>query len=219
MQPKNYTMNRYVKRGFEDKLIDVLKSGNACILGLTGMGKTTTARYIYVRLKREVGRVVYLTHEDVKVEFRDEEGNKEEIYGISLRNVWKEKKEDEVEVLAHAVVVALNGTLIRRLSEKGEKALGWIIQKFGSRRLEKAENLHIKIRIEGSEIGEAAKRFYEWFKGVFGDDVVKKLGEARITGRIEKFLKSTHENILFKILLDLSSFNIFNWRIGCLLNH
>jgi broad-specificity NMP kinase len=75
-------MERYVSRGCEDTVIEALNEhGLACILGLPGIGKTTTARYVALKL-RENGLIpliltsgdAEITPKDKVVEFADEDG-------------------------------------------------------------------------------------------------------------------------------------------------
>ncbi|CAB3289074.1 AAA ATPase [Methanocaldococcus lauensis] len=221
VENRSYGMRRYVVRGFEDRVINVLKSDNACIFGLAGMGKTTTARYIYVKLKREGKKVIYLTREEIDIEFRDENGKKEEIRSISLREVWRgDRKDDEVEILAYAVVIALNGTLLHRLGKKGWGSLKWIVEKFGSKKLEKLEDLHTKICIGISEVKEVAEKLYDWFEDSFGIEVVNTFGKNEIIGKmLEFFRKNILNDSLLSILLNLSAFLILGLTVSSTINN
>ncbi len=187
------SMRYYVKRGFEDDLIENLDKYRSCgILGLAGMGKTTTARYIYVKLKRKGVNVVYLTsdNESKTIEFNLSKDDKEVVRCISLRQVWS-KTGDEVTALAHAVVRAIKGSTVSGLSEKARRALEWIVEKFSGKKIEKIEHLErIKLRVSvgGEEIKEVVDKFYKWFEGVFGEEIVKKLGSVKeVKHLIESF--------------------------------
>lgn len=111
-------MQYYVKRGFEDDLIKTLENyGSTCILGLAGMGKTITARFVYVKLKEKNVKAIYLTSDESKsVKFNDVE-----IKCISLRHVWRDKSKDEVIALAHTIAKAIEGSFIGKISEKAER--------------------------------------------------------------------------------------------------
>ena len=144
-------MKWYVKRGFEDDLIEALNSyDSACILGLAGMGKTTVVRYVYVELKRAGKKVVYLTsdEEGKTIEFNVGVDDREDIRCISLRDVWRDKSKDEVIALAHAVVKAIEGTFVGRLTKKVKEALEWLAEKLSCKKLEKLEHIeNIKFKV------------------------------------------------------------------------
>ncbi|RLI85326.1 MAG: hypothetical protein DRP01_06420 [Archaeoglobales archaeon] len=175
------SMLHYVEREFEDNLIKNLERYRSVgILGLAGVGKTTTARFIYVKLKRKGVNVVYLTSDESKtVEFNISKDDREVVRCVSLRQVWKEKEKDEVIALTHAVVKAIEGSIAGRLRKRARGALGWIVKKFSGKEIEKIEHLehiNLKVSIGMGEIGEVVDKFYEWFEDVFGERIVGVLG-------------------------------------------
>jgi len=125
-------MQRYVKRGFEDEICNVLNEhGVICLVGLPGVGKTTTSRYTAVKMQRERRKegkevpIVVLTHEmgvekEVKpriTEFCDENGEKHEIYEVSFRSFW-EQEPDEIKYLAKLVVSIANRSFFDKVTAK-----------------------------------------------------------------------------------------------------
>ena len=136
------SMQYYVERGFEDNIIKKLENHSVGILGLAGMGKTTTARFIYVKLKRMGFNVVYLTSDESKtIEFNVSKGNREVIRCVSLRQVWKDKNKDEITALTHAVVKAIEGSAGKLKKARG--ALEWIVEKFSGKKVERIEHLAV----------------------------------------------------------------------------
>jgi len=202
-------MEWYVERGFEDNLIKALDTyGSACILGLAGMGKTTTARYIYTKLRREGVKVVYLTSDEVlkTIKFKVAKDEEEEIRCISLKRVWS-GRENEAEILAYAIVGAIEGTYLERIRKKACNVINWLSEKLTGKKFEKLEHLeNIKSKIESSsnEVKEIADKIYEWVEDVFGKEFVDTLGSVRIKSKIEEFLKNYDDNDLFYLLLELS---------------
>ena len=182
----------YVERGFEDDIIKNLESYRSVgILGLAGMGKTTTARFIYVKLKRKGVNVVYLTSDDESktIEFNVSKDDKEVVRCVSLRQVWREKERDEVIALTHAVVKAIEGSITGRLRKRARGALEWIVKKFSGKEIEKIEHLehiNLKVSIGMEEIGEVVDKFYEWFEDVFGERIVGVLGGV---GKVKHWIR------------------------------
>ena len=158
-------MKWYVKRGFEDDLINALNNyGSACILGLAGMGKTTTARYIYTKLRKEGVKVVYLTSDEISktIKFKITKDEEEEIRCISLKRIWS-GKEDEAKVLAYAIVRVIEGTYLGKIGRLLEKFTGKKLEK-----LEHIENIKLKIKSSSDEFKEIVDIIYEWVEDVFG---------------------------------------------------
>jgi len=195
-------MEQYVERDFEDNLIDSLNTyGSVCILGLAGMGKTTTARYIYTKLRKEGVKVVYLTSDEVSktIKFNVTRDEEEEIRCISLKHIWSGKG-DEAEVLAYAIVRAIEGTYSGRIGKKVDDALNWLSKKFTDKKLEKLEHL----KSSSDEAKEIVDIIYEWVECVFGKEFVDSLGSVRVKSKIEEFLKNNENSDLFYLLLELS---------------
>ncbi|WP_048197447.1 hypothetical protein [Methanocaldococcus sp. FS406-22] len=194
-------MKWYVKRGFEDDLINALNNyGSACILGLAGMGKTTTARYIYTKLRREGVKVVYLTsdEESKTIKFKVTRDEEEEIRCISLKHVWSGKG-DEAEVLAYAIAKAIEGTYLGKIGRLLEKFTGKKLEK-----LEHIENIKLKIKSSSDEAKEIVDKIYEWVESVFGKEFIDTLGSVGVKSKIEEFLKNNENSDLFYLLLELS---------------
>jgi len=129
-------MQRYVKRGFEDEICNLLNEHRViCLVGLPGVGKTTTSRYIAVKMQREKRKenkevpIVVLTHEkaaekEVKpriTEFCDENGEKHEIYEVSFRSFW-EQEPGEIKYLARLVVSIANRSFFGRMKPRKRDA-------------------------------------------------------------------------------------------------
>jgi len=122
-------MQRYVKRGFEDEICNVLNEhGVICLIGLPGVGKTTTSRYIAVKMQRERRKenkevpIVVLRHkravekriEPRIIEFYDENGEKHKIQAVSFGVFW-ERKPNEIKYLAKLVVRIANKSFFDRM--------------------------------------------------------------------------------------------------------
>ena len=194
-------MKWYVKRGFEDDLINALNNyGSACILGLAGMGKTTTARYIYTKLRKEGVKVVYLTsdEESKTIKFKVTKDEEEEIRCISLKRIWS-GKEDEAKVLAYAIVRVIEGTYLGKIGRLLEKFTGKKLEK-----LEHIENIKLKIKSSSDEAKEIVDKIYEWVESVFGKEFIDTFGSVGVKSKIEEFLKNNENSDLFYLLLELS---------------
>jgi hypothetical protein len=118
-------MKRYISRGCEDAVIDALNDHDlACILGIPGVGKTTTARYIALK-SRERGFVpIILTSADTDItlkdrliEFADERGEKHAVLQIPIAT-YHTIDQDLAESIAKAIVKVVNTTLEDKIQEK-----------------------------------------------------------------------------------------------------
>jgi len=127
-------MKRYISRGCEDAVIDALNDHDlACILGIPGVGKTTTARYIALK-SRERGFVpIILTSADTDItlkdrliEFADEKGEKHTVLQIPIA-AYNTIDNDLAKSIAEAIAKVVNATLedkilknVSRITEKSD---------------------------------------------------------------------------------------------------
>jgi len=193
---------RYVERGFEDELIRSLDEyDSVSILGLPGVGKTTTAMYVYAKLKEIGKKVVYLSSGDSKTIYLTYEGKEAAVRCISIRSEEGRGRELS-EALAYVVVKAIEGSIFDRLRGKARDALDWLINKFGGERAERIEKVKVRLVRGGEEVREVAEKLHEWFEGVFGE-IIRVKG---VKDKIEKFLEKVHEMYLVDFLVALTVF-------------
>jgi hypothetical protein len=169
-------MQRYILRGYEEEMLDQLqKEGIICLLGLPGVGKSTTARYLGINLQHPV---VCLGSEHKEIEFLDEEGNKHVIRVLPLLNALKEQRGAE-ELLAHALVKVVNGSFFR-VPEKLKSCFNRLKSKIGlkpkielkskmKRTVEKGEEIH-EIDVTLKSAGKEVKGLAEYLGELIGVD-------------------------------------------------
>jgi len=187
-------MQRYVERGFEDEICNVLNEhGVICLIGLPGVGKTTTARYIAVKMQRERRKeskevpIVVLAHEETRViEFYDEDGKKHEIQAVSFGSFWKQEP-DEIKHLAKLVVRIANRSFFDRvkLRERDAESLADVFRdifgEFYDVLKEHAKNF---LRDYGSLIADASQLLFG-----FGLSFLGSLAGSAASGAIKEILK------------------------------
>ncbi len=163
-------MQRYVLRGFENELIEELESnGVACIVGIPGIGKTTTSKFIAVKMNEEGFIPILLTSSNfVEIEsygrdvfdkdmldvFRDENGREHELYKIPIQP-FSGIDENLAKKMALAIVKVVNTCVDEsKLSEKPKEFLKGVCKKLGisDRYLENRSQNLLKIGKIGVEV-------------------------------------------------------------------
>jgi hypothetical protein len=117
-------MKRYIVRGCEDAITGALNEhGLACVLGIPGVGKTTTARYIALKLREQGIIPIILTSADTDitlkdklVEFADERGEKHTVLQIPIAKYQIDK--DLAKSIAEAIAAVVNTTLKDKFLKK-----------------------------------------------------------------------------------------------------
>jgi ABC-type Na+ transport system ATPase subunit NatA len=118
-------MKRYIVRGCEDAVTEALNEHDlACILGIPGIGKTTTARYIALKLREQGIIPIILTSADTDitlkdklVEFADERGEKHTVLQIPIAKYHIIDK-DLAKSIAEAIAAVVNTTLKDKILKK-----------------------------------------------------------------------------------------------------
>jgi len=193
-------MQKYVKRGFEDKICNVLNEhGIVCLIGLPGVGKTTTARYIAVKMQRERRKeskevpIVVLTHERTIekrvepriIEFYDENGEKHKIQAVSFGAFWQES--GEVKYLAKQVARIANRSFFDKVKAEmdAESLASTLDDVFGGAFFdvlkEQAENF---LRNHGDKIIDASQLVFS-----FGISFLAGLPGSIVYGVLKEILK------------------------------
>ncbi len=168
-------MQRYIRRGYEEDMLDLLrKEGLICLLGLPGVGKSTTARYLGINLQQH--HVVCLGSEYKKIEFRDEKGNEHVIKVLPLFNALNEEKGAE-KLLAHALVKVVNGSFFE-IPEKLKSCFDGLKSKIKGviERGEEIHKIYVTWKLAGGEIKELAEHLGELI-GVEPHEIARHIAE------------------------------------------
>jgi hypothetical protein len=154
-------MKRYIVRGCENAVTGALKEhGLACILGIPGIGKTTTARYIALKLREQGIIPIILTSADTDitlkdklVEFADERGERHTVLQIPIaasQTIDKDLAKSIAEAIATVVNTTLQNKILKKVSVITEKSE--MVKKFADVVKGVGKKLHIP-----KEIVENAK--------------------------------------------------------------
>ena len=189
---KNTEMGWYVNRGLESDIINSLNNyGVACLIGFPGVGKTTTARYVGVKLSEEKNIVTVclsldrgegVIEERKIIEFPDERGRKHKIRLLPILSGFEEV--DYAKALAYLLVKIVNGSFFEKVSEPLQRSF----EKY-------------KISEKGSKIGKILERAYaaktalenlaeelgKHVHNLIGEDTKKSVDE--FVEKAKKFLK------------------------------
>jgi hypothetical protein len=127
-------VKKYIDRGCEDAVTKALNEyGLACILGIPGVGKTTTARYIASKSRERRFVPIILTSggaditlKDRLIEFADERGDKHTVLQIPI-DAYNTIDNDLAKSIAEAIAKVVNATLedkilenVSRITEKSD---------------------------------------------------------------------------------------------------
>ncbi|MBA7525281.1 hypothetical protein ES705_17432 [subsurface metagenome] len=127
-------MKKYIVRGCEDAVTKALNEhGLACILGIPGVGKTATARYIALKRRKQGFIPIILTSADTDItlkdrliEFADERGDKHTVLQIPIA-AYNKIDNDLAKSIAEAIAKVVNATLedkilenVSRITEKSD---------------------------------------------------------------------------------------------------
>jgi tetratricopeptide (TPR) repeat protein len=141
-------MQKYVKRGIEDEIEKELeRKGLACIFGIPGIGKTTTARYVASRMAKKGYIPLVLSfqsfremrNEDRHVSLRDEDGNEMKLYVIPLEpSIDKKMAQEFASVLINVINEVSEEDKLRSLLKKLRRFCKSTAEKLDEERLLKA---------------------------------------------------------------------------------
>jgi hypothetical protein len=126
-------MKRYIVRGCEDAIAETLNEhGLACILGMPGVGKTTTARCIALKMRERGVIPIMLTSADIDItlkdrliEFADEIGEKNTVLQIPIATyhiIDKDLAKGIAEAIAKVVNTTLEDKILKKVSGITEKS-------------------------------------------------------------------------------------------------
>lgn len=210
-------MKRYISRGCEGAVIKALNEHSlACILGIPGVGKTTTARYIALKLREKGIIPVILTSTselggdgagDVRgnsVDFYDENGTKEVLFQIPISSFYT-INENLAKGLANAIVKVVN-TVSKEVDEHVKRAkivgIGNFIKGVGKKLGFSTLNIDVSIDTKLGKGVEAAKILVEVSSSIFLSVGIVSLAERLWNLRGESLKKE-----VVVIIDDLAELN------------
>ena len=194
---KNTEMGWYVNRGLESDIINSLNNyGVACLIGFPGVGKTTTARYVGVKLSEEKNIVTVclsldrgegVIGERKIIEFPDERGRKHKIRLLPILSGFEEV--DYAKALAYLLVKIVNGSFFEKVSEPLQRSF----EKY-------------KISEKGSKIGKILERAYAAKTAL--EDLAEELGK-HVHNLIGEDTKKSVDEFVEKAKKFLEDYGVF----------
>jgi len=171
-------MKRYIVRDYENAITDTLnKHGLVCIFGIPGVGKTTTARCIALKMREQGVIPIMLTSADTDitlkdklVEFADERGEKHTVLQIPIaayNTIDKDLAKSIAEAIANVVSTTLKDIILREVSGITEKSE--LVKKFA----DVVKGVGKKLNIPGEIVENAKSTLKEVSNFVDIEEVVK----------------------------------------------